>query len=250
VSGTGLVCRHTVSMVRRVSPPTGDAAPMGELADGTLYYAPLGELIVTDDGDGVVCHLCGRTLRLLATEHLRRHGWTPQLYRQAFGLNRSQPLCAPTVSERRRELGAVRYRRNPRTRAGLQRGQALARSGQLLAISHASQPAGAAALQRRRRSAEVTATSREQRRRDAAARRQRLVRELGFDTERDYLLDRYVNLQWPVARIKAELGIGSSVLTEILDAAGIRRRAPGGAGPARARWKRHHSRGTPSSRQE
>jgi hypothetical protein len=39
-----------------------------------------------------------------------------------------------------------------------------------------------------------------------------------------------------VARIKAELGIGSSVLTEVLDDAGIVRRQPGGAAPAHARW--------------
>src|SRR5215467_4153966 len=47
-------------------------SPAGVLADGTPYYAPLGEVIV--DGSLVTCHLCGRALRSV-TAHLRSHGW-------------------------------------------------------------------------------------------------------------------------------------------------------------------------------
>src|SRR5215813_12353559 len=47
-------------------------SPAGVLADGTPYYAPLGEVIV--DGSLVTCHLCGRALRSV-TAHLHSHGW-------------------------------------------------------------------------------------------------------------------------------------------------------------------------------
>src|SRR4051794_40542510 len=61
--------------------------PIGQLDDGTPFFAPLGALQVVDDGERVTCHLCGRALQLLSAAHLRRHGWTPQLYRSTFGLN-------------------------------------------------------------------------------------------------------------------------------------------------------------------
>lgn len=103
----------------------------------TDQFAPLGELTVIDDGTRVLCHLCGAAFALLAG-HLRRHRWTPTDCRKAFGLSRTTPLCAPAVSERRRELGLARYANNPRLRAGLGVGQEMARSGELLTLSHAA----------------------------------------------------------------------------------------------------------------
>src|SRR5450631_2374273 len=39
-----------------------EVAPVGVLEDGTVFYAPLGEVL--HDGDDLVCcHLCGRWLR-------------------------------------------------------------------------------------------------------------------------------------------------------------------------------------------
>jgi hypothetical protein len=44
--------------------------PVGVLEDGTVFYAPLGEIL--RDGDELVCcHLCGRWLRMLGSTHLR-----------------------------------------------------------------------------------------------------------------------------------------------------------------------------------
>ena len=225
----------------------GATDPMGVLTDGTPYHAPLGQLAIVDDGTRVVCHLCGEHLQLLSTSHLRRHGWQPDEYREAFGLGRSVGLCAPTVSERRRELGADRYRRNPGTRAGMQRGQDLARSGELLQMSHDVQRPGSARLQRRRQIAAVTAPQRTATRAQAESRRLERVRDLGFTDMRGYLLDRYMTQHWPVARIKAELQIGSAVLVEILDKAKIERRRPGGAAPARVRWDRATASARPSA---
>jgi hypothetical protein len=86
---------------------TAGLHPIGELDDGTPFFSPLGELQMVDDGDRVICHLCGRAMQLLSAEHLRRHGWTPQLYRSMFGLNRSTALCSPAVAERRRAIGST-----------------------------------------------------------------------------------------------------------------------------------------------
>jgi hypothetical protein len=98
----------------------------------------------------------------------RRPGGVPRLpappdrgeYRECFGLGRSTPLCAPAVLARRRELGLDRYAGNSRLRAGLAIGQTMARSGELLELSHTGQPAGSARLQSRRRAGERTEPTR------------------------------------------------------------------------------------------
>lgn len=237
----------TAKAMQRAARPASDNADVtdattppviGELSDGTAYFAPLGVLVVIDDGARVICHLCGNALRLLSTSHLRRHGWTPHGYRETFGLGRSVPLCAPEVSDRRRELGAQRYRSNSGTRGGLRRGQQMARNGELLKLSHQVQQPGTARLQRRQQIRTATEPQRAALRAAAAARRLAKVHELGFTSERDYLADRYLTQRWPVSRIKSELQVGSATLTEVLDGAGIIRRRPGGAAPANARWER------------
>jgi hypothetical protein len=54
---------------------------VGALADGTAFYAPIGEVVV--DGGLVTYHLCGRSLRSVAT-HLAAHGWTKEKYCEAL----------------------------------------------------------------------------------------------------------------------------------------------------------------------
>ncbi|HET7665443.1 MAG TPA: MucR family transcriptional regulator [Mycobacterium sp.] len=212
----------------RAAARRGGPRPVGVLADGTEYFASLGRLEFVDDGRRVVCHLCGTPLRLLSTSHLRRHGWSASEYREAFGLNRGTPLCAPEESARRRAIGLDRYRHNARVRDGLALGQERVRSGEALAMAHAAMPAGTARLQRRLRAAAVTTPQRERRRATATSRRLQRVRELGFRTERAYLRDRYVRRGWGIARIKAEIAVGSGVVERMLDDAGIPRRAANG----------------------
>src|SRR5450755_2444365 len=62
---------------------------VGVLADGTPFYAPIGE--VAADDSRVACHLCGRWLRSV-TAHLKAHSWSKDAYCYAFGLERGQPL--------------------------------------------------------------------------------------------------------------------------------------------------------------
>src|SRR5260370_42204917 len=71
---------------------------VGVLADGTAFYAPIGEVIT--DGTRVICHLCGRSLRSV-TAHLRAHGRTNLAYCETFRLERGQSLEGPETRKRR-----------------------------------------------------------------------------------------------------------------------------------------------------
>ncbi len=114
--------------------------PLGELADGTPYFAPPGEVVVQDSR--VVCHLCGRSLRSV-TVHLRGHGWTKQAYCDVFGLERSQSLEGPATRKLRAAAFTSRLIFDPAVRAGSAAGRQRARAGQL------AQDATAAATGRR-----------------------------------------------------------------------------------------------------
>lgn len=40
----------------------------------------------------------------MLTRHIHQHGYTPQSYREAFGLPADYPMTAPAYSEKRRDL--------------------------------------------------------------------------------------------------------------------------------------------------
>src|SRR5215472_13043850 len=104
------------------------ATPVGVLADGTPYYAPIGEVIV--DGSLVTCHLCGRALRSV-TAHLRAHGWTKLAYCEAFGLERGQSLEGPETRKLRAVALTSRLVFEPAMRQGSAAGRARAGTGAL-----------------------------------------------------------------------------------------------------------------------
>jgi hypothetical protein len=103
-------------------------SPVGVLADGTPYYAPIGEVIAA--GSLVTCHLCGRSLRSVAA-HLRAHGWTKLAYCEAFGLERGQPLEGPETRKLRAAALTSRLVFEPAMREGSAAGRARARAGDL-----------------------------------------------------------------------------------------------------------------------
>jgi hypothetical protein len=109
--------------VRRVVRPV-----VGVLADGTPYYAPIGEIV--SDGTTVTCHLCGRTLKSVAA-HLRAHGWTKAAYCETFGLERGQPLEGRQTQKRRAASFAPRLIFDPAIRAGSAAGRQRAVAGEL-----------------------------------------------------------------------------------------------------------------------
>jgi len=89
---------------------------VGVLADGTAFYAPLGEVVEVVDAL-VTCHMCGWALRSV-TAHLRAHGWTKQVYCEAFGLERGQSLEGPPTRKLRAAALAARLVFDPAIREG------------------------------------------------------------------------------------------------------------------------------------
>jgi hypothetical protein len=84
----------------RRSPKT--PRPVGQLASGEPYYAPLGRM--RSDGERLQCHLCARWLRRVGGSHLlTAHGWTTAEYREAFRLNVTASTVGPVTRERMRE---------------------------------------------------------------------------------------------------------------------------------------------------
>jgi hypothetical protein len=101
---------------------------LGLLADGTPCFVPVGE--VGTDGQLVICHLCGRSLRSVAA-HLRVHGWTKAGYCEAFGLERGQSLEADQTRKLRAAAFSARLVFEPAVRRGSAAGRARAVAGEL-----------------------------------------------------------------------------------------------------------------------
>src|SRR5260370_32709388 len=107
---------------------TEPRSPVSVLADGTLCYAPVGEVIVT--GALVTCHLCGRSLRSV-TAHVRVQGWTKLDYCEGFGLERGQAREGPETRKLRAAALASRLVFEPAMRQGSAAGRQRARTGDL-----------------------------------------------------------------------------------------------------------------------
>lgn len=55
------------------------------------------------DPGRIVSMIDGKAYSTL-TRHIKRHGYTPDSYREAFGLRSDYPMVAPAFAERRREI--------------------------------------------------------------------------------------------------------------------------------------------------
>jgi hypothetical protein len=128
--------------------------PVGLLADGTPFYAPIGEVVV--DGPLVTCHLCGRALRSV-TAHLRAHGWTKQAYCEAFGLERGQTLEGQETRKLRAAAFTSRLVFDPAVRAGSAAGRERARTGELTRDAAAAARGRRHPEQRRRKARQAMA---------------------------------------------------------------------------------------------
>ncbi len=56
----------------------------------------------------IVCLECGLEFKMLSPKHLRSHGLTGREYREKWGFSLRQPLCAKSLSERRKKAGKER----------------------------------------------------------------------------------------------------------------------------------------------
>jgi len=73
------------------------------VAEAPNLYGQLGILAYDPVEDKVQCHICGKWYVYLFP-HLRwKHGLSDDDYREGFGLNKTQPLCAEVLSEKHRQ---------------------------------------------------------------------------------------------------------------------------------------------------
>jgi hypothetical protein len=242
-TGVALWPGHGSRAVRRAVCPV-----VGVLADGTPYYAPLGEIV--SDGTTVTCHLCGRLLKSVAA-HLRVHGWTKAAYCEAFGLERGQPLEGQETRKRRAESFAPRLIFDPAIRAGSAAGRRRAAAGELSKDAARASTGRPQPEQRRRKAAQAAAASgevtaranRDRANRDRAARHRaevaaRVASDQGHPTLGAYVLAR-VAAGARLAAISREAGLHKDWLHRHLAevdpavAAAVRQGQAGRDGP---RW--------------
>ncbi len=56
----------------------------------------------------IICLECGQEFRMLSPKHLKSHGLTGREYREKYGFSLRQPLCAKSLSDRRKKAGKER----------------------------------------------------------------------------------------------------------------------------------------------
>jgi hypothetical protein len=219
---------------------------VGVLADGTPYYAPIGEVI--SDGTTVTCHLCGRSLKSVAA-HLRAHGLTKTAYCETFGLERGQPLEGQETRKRRAASFAPRLIFDAAIRSGSAAGRLRAATGELSLDAARASTGRPHPEQRRRKTAQAAAaTSSEmaaRANRERAARHRaevaaRVASEQHYPTLGAYVLARVASGA-SLAGISREAGLHKDWLHRHLAevdpavAAAVRQESAGRDGP---RWLR------------
>jgi predicted transcriptional regulator len=56
----------------------------------------------------VICLECGQEFKMLSPKHLKSHSLTSREYRVKYGFSLRQPLCAKSLSDRRKKAGKER----------------------------------------------------------------------------------------------------------------------------------------------
>lgn len=56
----------------------------------------------------IICLECGQEFKMLSAKHLKSHALTGREYRTKHGFSLRQPLCARSLSERRKKAGKAR----------------------------------------------------------------------------------------------------------------------------------------------
>ena len=82
-----------------------NAAEGGSLEGGT---APAISPEKSIQKNKIICLECGQEFRMLSPKHLKSHGLTGREYRSKHGFSLRQPLCAKSLSDRRKKAGKAR----------------------------------------------------------------------------------------------------------------------------------------------
>ena len=201
----------------RLQPAPHAPGVVDRAVDGTPLYAARGELPREIDGSAMQCHLCGRWYRDLASSHLpRAHQVSAIEYRELVGLRPRHPLQAPARSAAQGELLRRRITAEPRLRAAMAVGAALARRGELQRLAERALLARPAALERQRELAASGSRLGTTRAAAFRARRERQARALGYHGLEDFYLRRYRDQHARLDELAAELGCAESAVREDL----------------------------------
>lgn len=184
----------------------------------------MGELLVDGDEGLVCCGLCGRWFRALPS-HLRAHDWTADDYRAAFGLNAQRPLQAPAVSRVQSARFTRQLETDRRVQAGMRKGLAMARSGELNELGRVADAERGRALERRRRTVAQGGRLGRARAERFRKERERRARALGYAGVEDLLRRRYLEQGALVAELADALGCAEITVIAEMDRLGIPRRA-------------------------
>lgn len=87
-------CSRHYRQHRRGLDPTTPRPEIGDRVDEGTY----GVLEVSEDGEQVRCHICGRWFRSVGTHAAIAHGVDSRAYRERYGLPRLLPLTSPAFS--------------------------------------------------------------------------------------------------------------------------------------------------------
>jgi predicted transcriptional regulator len=91
----------------QASESSAEAAAAGETVkeeQGATAVAP-GKSILKNK---IICLECGQSFTMLSPKHLAGHGLSGREYRKKYGFPLRQPLCAKSLSERRKQAGKER----------------------------------------------------------------------------------------------------------------------------------------------
>jgi len=88
---------------------TGEAKQQAGISEGTAGVVVPGMTPEKSiQKNKIVCLECGQEFKMLSPKHLRSHGLTGREYRSKWGFPLRQPLCAKSLSERRKKAGKDR----------------------------------------------------------------------------------------------------------------------------------------------
>ena len=203
--------------------------------DGTPLYAARGELPVDVAEQRVQCHLCGGWYGALGSSHLSRvHGVTADEYRELVGLRPRHPLWAPDLIDAQSERLRARLATEPRLRAAMAKGHALAQRGELQREATSRLAQRPTSLERERQLA--VGGARLGKRRAAAFQRRRELRALalGFAGLDAFYRRRYGDERLRLDELAAELGCAESAARGDLQRLGL---GPDRTRSQRARWQ-------------
>ncbi|MEW6501986.1 MAG: MucR family transcriptional regulator [Thermodesulfobacteriota bacterium] len=80
----------------------------GTAAEGGAVQGPAMSADKSIQKNKIVCLECGQEFKMLSPKHLRSHGLTGKEYRKKHGFSMRQPLCAKSLSDRRKKAGKDR----------------------------------------------------------------------------------------------------------------------------------------------